>query len=72
MRLVEMDVAVDEGRQEEGAGEIDALARRIGASRRMQRRDAAAGDFNVRKSPVGKMGVGEDHRTRFRRRAAAY
>ena len=71
MRLVEMDMAVDEGRQEEGAGEIDALARRIGASRRMQRRNAAAGDLNVRKSSVGKMGVGEDHRTRFRRRAAA-
>ena len=47
MRLVEMDVTVDERRQEERAREIDALAGRIGASGRMQRRNAAAGDFDV-------------------------
>ncbi len=72
MRLVEMDVAVDERRQEQRAREVDALARAISASGRMQRRDDAAGDFDIGEAAVGKTRVGQDHQTRLRRFAAAY
>ena len=72
MRLVEMDVAVDKRRQEQRARKIDAFARAIGASRRMQRRDDAACDFHIGEIALRKARVGEDHQTRFRRFAAAY
>ena len=71
MRLVEMDMAVDERRQEERARKIDAFAWRMGASGRMQRRDEAAGDFHVGEIALRKTRVGQDHQTRFRRFAAA-
>ena len=72
MRLVEMDVAVDEGRQEERAGKIDALGSSISASGRMQRRDKTAGDFDVGEPSLGETRIDQDHQTRFRRFAAAY
>ena len=72
VRLVEMDVAVDERRQEERALKIDALAWLIGASRRMQRRNDAACDLDIGEAALGKTRVGEDHQTRLRRFAAAY
>ena len=49
MRLVEMDVAVDERRQEERALKIDALAWLISASGRMQRRNQAVRRFRHRR-----------------------
>ena len=72
MRLVEMDMTVDERRQQERAGKIDALATRRGASGRMQRRNEAAGDLHVGEAPFGKTRVGQEHQARFRRFAAAY
>ena len=72
MRLVEMDVAVNERRQEERALKIDALTRLIGAARRMQRRNDAACDFDIGKAAFGKTRVGENHQMRLRRFAAAY
>ena len=72
MRLVEMDVAVDERWQEERALEIDALGRAIGASGGMERRNHAAGDFDICEGALGKTRVGQDHQTRLRRFAAAY
>src|ERR1700722_3941311 len=72
MGLVEMDVAVNERRQEERALEIDALAWAIGAFGRMQRRNDAACDFDIGKAAMGKTRVGQDHQTRLRRFAAAY
>ena len=71
MRLVEMDVAVDKRRQEQRARKIDALAWRMGASGRTERRNEAAGDFHVGEIAVWKARVGQDHQTRFRRFAAA-
>ena len=71
MRLVEMDVAVDERGQEELSAEIDALPRRCGAGR-MGRDDQAVRDFNVREISVGQARVGQDHQMRFSRFAAAY
>ena len=53
MRLVEMDVAVDERRQEERARRDRCARRSIGASRRMQRRNDAARDFDVGETPLG-------------------
>ncbi len=72
MRLVQMDVAVDERRQEERALKIDALARLISACRRVQRRNDAAGDFDIGEAALGETRVGQDHQTRLRRFAAAY
>jgi hypothetical protein len=72
MRLVEVDVAVDERRQEKGACEIDALARSIGASGRRQRRNDAACDFDISEAALRETRVGQNHQTRFRRFAAAY
>jgi hypothetical protein len=72
MRFVEMDVAVNERWQEKRALKIDALARLISASRRMQRRNNAACDLDVGEAALGKTRVDQDHQTRFRRFAAAY
>ena len=72
MRLVEMDMAVDERREEETAHKIDALAGVRGAFRRMERRNKAASDFNIGGLTVGKTRVSEKHQTRFRRFAATY
>jgi hypothetical protein len=72
MRLVEMDMAVDECGQEERALKIKALAGMMRASRRMQRRNQAAGDFDIGEVAVGETRVGQEHQTRFRRFAAAY
>jgi hypothetical protein len=72
MRLVEMDMAVDERRQEERALKINALAGVMRASRRMQRYNQAAGDFDIGGPTVGETRVGQEHQTRFRRFAAAY
>ena len=72
MRLVEMDVAVNERRQEERALEIDALAWLIGASRRMQHRNDTARDLDIGKAALRKTRVGQDHQRRLRRFAAAY
>jgi hypothetical protein len=72
MRLVEMDVAVNERRQEERACEINALTRLISASGHVQRRNHAAGDFDVGKAALGETRVCQDHQTRLRRFAAAY
>ena len=72
MRLVEMDVAVNERRQEERALQIDALAWLIGASRRMQRGNDATHDFDIGEAALRKTRVGQDHQTRLRRFAAAY
>ena len=72
MRLVEMDVAVNERRQEKRALKIDALAGSISASGRMHRRNDAVGDFDIGETALGKTRVGQDHQTRFRRFAAAY
>ena len=72
MRLVEMNVAVDERRQEQRACEIDALACSIGASGRMQRRNHAVGDFDIGETALRETRVGQDHQTRLRRFAAAY
>ncbi len=71
MRLVEMDMAVDERRQEQRARKIDAFAWRMGASGRIERRDEAAGDFHVGEIALRKARVGQDHQARFRRFAAA-
>jgi hypothetical protein len=65
-------VAINERRQEERALEIDARARAIGASRRVQRRYDAACDIDVDKAALRKTRVGQDHQTRLRRFAAAY
>ena len=72
MRLVEMDVAVDERRQEELSGEIDALAGLSRGARRMRRDDKAVGDFHVGETSVRKARVGQNHQTRLSRFAAAY
>jgi hypothetical protein len=72
MRLVEMDVAVNERRKEERAGEIDALAWLISASGRMQRGNNAACDFDIGEAALGKTRVGQNHQTRLKRFAAAY
>ena len=72
MRLVEMDVAVNERRQEERAREIDTLAGLIGASWRMQRRNDAVCDFDIGEAALRKTRVGQNHQTRLRRFAAAY
>src|SRR3984957_4054724 len=77
MRLVEMEVAIDERRNEKRALEIDARARAIGASRRVHRRNDAARDLDVDETVLGKAAlrktrVGQDHQTRLRRFAAAY
>ena len=71
MRLVEMDVAVDERRKQERALKINALARLMGAARRMHRRNRAVYDFDIGGLSVGKTRVGEQHQMRFRRFAAA-
>ena len=67
-----MDVAVDKRRQDERALKIDALARAISASRRMQRGDDAACDFDVGEAALRKARVGQNHQTRLRRFAATY
>ena len=72
MGLVEMEVAVDERRQEEHAVEIDAFAGRRRCPRRVGRDDEAAGDLHVGEAPLGQARVGQDHQTRFSRFAAAY
>ena len=72
MRLVEMDVAVNERRQEERALKIDALISSIGAFGRMQRDNDSACDFDIGKAALGEKRVGQDHQTRLRRFAAAY
>ena len=72
MRLVEMDVAVNERRQEERALEIDALAWLICATGRTERGNHAGGDFDISKAALGETRVGQDHQTRLRRFAAAY
>jgi hypothetical protein len=56
-----MDMAVDERGQEEGACKINALDGEIGASRRMQRRNPAAGDFDIGGPTVGKTRVSQEH-----------
>ena len=52
MRLVEMDVAVDERRQEEVPAEIDTFAARGGGAWHMRRDDQTIRDFNVREVSV--------------------
>ena len=72
MRLVEMDVAVDERRQEQRARKIDAFAWRDAAlPGALQRRDEAVRDFHVGEIALRKARVGQDHQARFRRFAAA-
>ncbi len=72
VRLVEMDVAVDERRQEELSDKIDALAGLSRGARRMRRDDKAVGDLHVGETSVRKPRVGKDHQTRLSRFAAAY
>src|SRR6478672_229917 len=72
MRLVEMEVAVNERRQEKRALKIDALARSISASGRMERRNGAVSDFDIGEAALRQTCVGQNHWTRFRRFAAAY
>ncbi len=72
VRLVEMDVAVDERRQEELSGEIDALMSLSRGVRRTRRHDKALGDLEVRETSVRKARVGQNHQTRLSRFAAAY
>ena len=72
MGLVEMDVAVDERRQEEQPVEVDAFVGGRRGPRRVSRNDEAARDFHVGETPLGQARVGQDHQTRFSRFAAAY
>jgi hypothetical protein len=72
MSLVEMEVPVDERREEEHPFEIDAFAGRRRGPRRMPCDDEPAGDFDVGETPLGQARVGQDHQTRFSRFAAAY
>jgi hypothetical protein len=72
MSLVEMDVAVDERRQEELSRKIDALMSLSRGSRRMRGDDKAAGDFYVGETSVRKARVAQNHQTRLSRFAATY
>ena len=72
MRLVEMDMAVDQRRHDELPRQIDALAGFSRGPRRVRRDDEAAGDFHVREASVRKTRVGQNHRRRLSRFAAAY
>ena len=72
MRLVEMDVAVDERRQEERALKIDALAWPIGASWRMQRRNGAVCDLDIGEAALRETRIRQNHQMRLSRFAATY
>jgi hypothetical protein len=70
MRLVKMDVALDEGWRQQGAVEVERLARR--GSEGADGGDAAVGDLHVGPDAAGQQGVAKPHQIIPRRCAATY
>ncbi len=72
VRLIKMNMALDEGGQEEPPGKIDAaVAGRCGA-RRPHRDNKAIGDLDVGETAARQARIGENDQMRLSRRAATY